>query len=90
MLFHHFASSVGRRCEFYVGTLHCNFIHNEFWPHLNFQLEQQIELILKLSNLLMVSQEFALVSGRGRAIRTFMLQNFDGFQVQNECSQFHK
>ena len=42
----HFAIIVGCRFEFYVGTLHCKSIHDEFRPHFNFQLEQQIELVL--------------------------------------------
>ena len=51
-LFYHFASIVGCRCEFYVGTLHCNLVHYKFWPYLSFLLEQQITLLLKsLSNI---------------------------------------
>ena len=50
MLFNHFANIVGRACEFYVGTLHYNFIHYEFWLYLNFLLEQQIKLVLKFGN----------------------------------------
>ena len=34
--FNHFANMVGCRCEFYVGTLQCNFKHCEFWPYLNY------------------------------------------------------
>ena len=31
---------------FYVSTLHCIFIHYEFWPYLKLQLEQQIKSVL--------------------------------------------
>ena len=48
--FYQLASVVGCGCEFYVGTLHCNYIDYEFWPYLNFLLEQQIKLVL-ISNL---------------------------------------
>ena len=46
MLFYHFPSTAGCLYEFYVGTLYCNFIHSEFWPYLNFLLEQQIKPVL--------------------------------------------
>ena len=31
---------MGCNCTFYVGTLHYNFIHYEFWPYLIFLLGQ--------------------------------------------------
>ena len=44
--FYHFASVVGCRCEYYIGTLHCNFINFEsFGQNLNFLFEQQIKRV---------------------------------------------
>ena len=47
--------SVGCRCELYVGTLYCNFIHCEFWPYLNFvALTTDQTLLSQLLNCLSV------------------------------------
>ena len=54
MLVHHIATFYHSTCivvcryELHVGTLHCNFMHYEFWPYLNLLLEQQIKLVLSL------------------------------------------
>ena len=31
---------------FHLGTLHGYFLHQDFWPNLNFLLEYQIKLVL--------------------------------------------
>ena len=31
---------------FHLGTLHGYFFHQDFWPNLNFLLEDQIKLVL--------------------------------------------
>ena len=33
---------------FHLGTLHGYFFHQDFWPNLNFPLEDQIKLVLKM------------------------------------------
>ena len=48
---------------FHLGTLHGYFFHQDFWPNLNFQLEDQIKLVLnyhqmELIRLLLVQGDF--------------------------------
>ena len=33
---------------FHLGTLHGHFSHLDFWPNLNFLLEDQIKLVLNI------------------------------------------
>ena len=41
---------------FHLGTLHGYFFHQDFWPNLNFLLEDQIKLVL--TRMLFVSAVF--------------------------------
>ena len=34
---------------FHLGTLHGHFFHQDFWPNLNFLLEDQIKLVLSIT-----------------------------------------
>ena len=45
-IFSHFASVADCGCEFHIGTLRSNFKHYKSWPYLNFQLKQQIKVVL--------------------------------------------
>ena len=44
---------------FHFGTLHGYFFHQDFWPNLNFLLEDQIKLVL--ITLIQVIQVFVLM-----------------------------
>ena len=47
-LFGKFARIASLCVSFLVGTLHCYSFHPDFWPNLNFSLQHQIKLVLRL------------------------------------------
>ena len=42
---------------FHLGTLHGYFFHQDFWPNLNFLLECQLKLVLRIHVLYYVNQD---------------------------------
>ena len=46
VIFVNFASIASISVCFHLGTLHGYFLHQDFWPNLNFPLEYQIKLVL--------------------------------------------